>query len=264
MFEIVRYEARRRTRGALVLTVGLAAFALLVIALFPSIKDAGASFEAYIESLPPAFREGFLGTTAITTVEGFLATEFYQFVWLLLLGLYMAYAAGRSVAGDVETGRIDLLLAAPVSRSRVVAEKAVALLVPVVVLNLVTPLVIYGGLLLIDETIDLGALLVLHLLSVPYLLVCTGIGLVLSVVLDRADLAQRGGIAAVFGLFLLDTVTVGTDFEWLGALSPTRYFEPVEVLVDGTYDVVGALLLLAAALALLLASELLFRTRDIS
>jgi ABC-2 type transport system permease protein len=99
---------------------------------------------------------------------------------------------------------------------------------------------------------------------VPYLLVCTGIGLVLSVVLDRADLAQRGGIAAVFGLFLLDTVTVGTDFEWLGALSPTRYFEPVEVLVDGTYDVVGALLLLAAALALLLASELLFRTRDIS
>lgn len=264
MFEIVRYESRRRVRGSAVLTAGLAVFALLVVALFPSIKEAGASFEAYIENLPPAFREGFVGTSAITTVEGFLSTEFYQFVWLLLLGLYMAYAAGGTVARGVETGSLDLVLATPVSRSRVVAEKAVSLLVPVVVLNLVTPLVVYGGLLAIDETIDFGRLLAVHALSVPYLLVCAGIGLVLSVLFDRADIAQRGGIGAVFMLFLLDTVTTSSDFEWLGTLSPTRYFEPTEILVDGTYDVGGALLLLAAAVALLLASELLFQNKDIS
>ncbi|MFB6171687.1 MAG: ABC transporter permease subunit [Haloarculaceae archaeon] len=263
MLETTRYEARRRSRGALVLAVLLGVFALLVVGLFPSISQSGADLQAFIESLPPAFREGFIGTTAYNTLPGFLSTEFYQFVWLLLLGLYMAYAAGAVVAGDVETGRLDLVLAAPVSRKRVLVEKYLSLLAPIVVLNLVVPLFVYGGVVAIGESLDVVDLLTLHVLSVPYLLVCAGLGLVLSVAVDRADLAQRGGIGLVFGLFLLDTVTTSTDYEWLGTLSPTRYYSPVDVLVDQSYDVTGALLLFLAAVALVVLAVAVFRRRDV-
>ena len=47
----------------------------------------------------------------------------YQFLWLLLLGLYVAYSGGALVAADVETGQLDMLLATPISRSRVAVEK---------------------------------------------------------------------------------------------------------------------------------------------
>jgi len=264
MLELARYEARRRLRGTVALTVLLGLFALLMIGLFPSVSESGADFEAYVESLPPAVREGFgVSGAAITTVEGFLSTEFYTFVWLLMLGLYVAYAAGGTVAGDIEDGRMDMLLATPVTRARVLGEKFLSLLTPVLVLNLVMPLFVYGGLMLVGESIDAVDLAAVHLLSVPYLLACGSLGTLLSVTVHRADAAQRGGIAAVFVLFILESVTVDTDYEWLGLLSPTRYYDPAEILIEGTYDLVGAAVLLIATVLLLSASRAVFERVDV-
>jgi ABC-2 type transport system permease protein len=262
MLDVARYESRRRLRGAIALAIFVGVFALLIVGIFPSIEASGVDFEAYVESLPSALSEGF-NVQAISTIEGFLATELYQFVWLLLLGLYAAYAAGGLVAGDIETGRMDLLLATPVSRRRIVAEKFLSVSTPILMTNLLGPLFVYGGAIVVGESVDVVDLAAVHLLSVPYLYVCAGVGLLLSVALSRADVAQRGGIAAVFGLFLLDTVSLDTDYEWLGRLSPTRYYDPTEVLVDGTYDVGGALLLLAGAIFLLLVSLVVFQRRDV-
>jgi ABC-2 type transport system permease protein len=262
MFEVTRYEARRRVRGTLGLTVGLGLFALLIIGVFPSIEASGVDFEAYIESLPEAFRASF-GAEAFGTIEGFLAAEFYQFVWVLLFGLYMAYTAGGTVAGDVENGRLDLLLATPITRSRLLVEKYLSVVTPIVVLNLVVPLFVYGGTILVDESLSPFDLLAVHALSIPYLLVCTSIGLVLSVLLPRGDLAQRGGMAAVFLLFVLDSVTASTDYEVLGALSPTRYYDTTEILVESSYDIGGTIVLAVAAVALLGLARLRFRRADL-
>ncbi|MFB6155764.1 MAG: ABC transporter permease [Haloferacaceae archaeon] len=262
MLEITRYESKRRVRGAFLMTVGFVLLAGLYIGLFPSFAESSVEIEQYVQNLPESFRNAF--SMNLGTIEGFLAVELYQFLWLLLFGVYVAYSGGGLVAADVERGRMDLLLAAPVSRTRVVVEKYLSLLVPIVMANLLLPLAVWGGVRVIDETISLPDLFATHLLSVPYLMVCAGVGLALSVLFDRADIAQRGGIAAIFGLFLVDTVSTDTDYEWLGVLSPTRYYDPAEVLVDGTYDVSGALILLAGALALLLVSTIYFQRRDIN
>lgn len=264
MLEITRYEARSRAKGSLVLTFGVGIFTLLIVGLFPSIASSGVDFEAYVENLPPAFQEGFgVSGAALTTLEGFLSTEVYQFIWLLMLGLYIAYTAGNAVAGDIESGRMDILLAAPVSRTTVLAEKVLSLLLPIALLNLIVPLFVLAGAILIDEPLDFTAILVVHLLSVPYLLVCAAIGVFLSVVIMRADLAQRGSLAAVFFLFLVDTVSAGTEYEWLGTVSPTRYFDPTEILVDGTYDIGGAFVLLVAALVVFIVSCKLFQEAEL-
>jgi ABC-2 type transport system permease protein len=263
MFEVTRYEGRRRIRGSIALTALVGVFALLVVYLFPSIVEAGESFEAYVENLPPAIREGFVGSVSITTVEGFLSAELYQFLWVIMLALYVAYVAGGLVAGDIETRRMDMLLATPVSRAQVVFEKYLSLLVPIVVVNLTTPFVVYGGVVFIGESIDPVALFALHVLAVPYLLVCAAIGLVFSVVLSRAGLAQRGGLGTVFGLFMLDAITVDTDVEFLGVFSPSHYYSPVDVLAEETYDLLGSGLLLLASLWLVLVSVALFERRDV-
>lgn len=262
MPDVTRYEAGRRVRGTLALTLGLGVFGLMMIAIFPSISASGVDFEAYAESLPPAIQAGF-NVSSITTIEGFLAVELYQFLWLLLLGLYLAYAGGGTVAGDVESGRAELLLAAPISRARFLLEKFLSLFVPVVVLNLVVPLFVYGGVIAVGESLSAVDLVAVHVLSVPYLLVCGSLGLVLSTLVFRSDVAQRGGIALVFALFLLDSITADTDYEWLGTLSPTRYYDPTEVLVESTYDVAGATVLLVAAILLVYASVAVFRRRDL-
>lgn len=261
MIEIARYEAEKRLTGALALALGLAVLAVFFVAFFPSFADV--DMEAYVEAFPPAFREAF-GIEAIGTIEGFLAVEVYQFLWLLLLGLYVAYLGAGTIAADVERDRMDLLLSLPVSRSRVVVEKFASLLVPIVVLNALVPVAVYAGVVAVGESIDPVDLAMVHLLSIPYLLACAAIGLLLSTVVDRVDIARRAAIAAVFVLFLIDSISANAeDFEWIGRVSPTNYYDPTAILVDGTYDVGGVAVLLAAAAALVALAVFRFRRIDI-
>ena len=262
MLELARNEARHRIAGSITLSVllaGLAAIALWVYPSFTSALDVDQITELYPEPLLEMF-----GVRALGTVGGFLATEVYSFGWVILLGMYLAYLGGALVADDVERERMDILLSLPVSRSRLVVEKYLSLLVPIVVVNVVTPIAVYGGVRLIDQSISVADLVAVHALSVPYLLACGAIGLLLSVVFDRTSIAQRGALGVVFGLFLLESLLARTDYEWVGRISPTRYYDPTAVLVDGIYDLAGAAVLSAAAIGLLLVSLGWFRRKDIA
>ena len=267
MFEITRYEFDRRVKGAVVLAVLLAVMSFGIVALFPSIETSGADLEAYWQSLPPAMKAAFGasgGAFSLTTMEGFLAVELYQFFWLLLLGIYTAYIAGGLIAGDVERGRLDVLLATPVSRSKVIIEKFLSLVPTLVVLNVIVGAVVYVSVVAIGESVSLSDLVVAHLLSIPYLLACGAIGLLLSVVFDHADVAQRAGLGAIFALFLLDSVASSADMGWLGAISPTHYYDPTAILVSSEYDWTGAVVLLAGIVVLVLVSRVIFQRKDIS
>lgn len=262
--EVLRYEGRRRLKGSVYLAAGLGAFVLLYAPFFPAVKASGEQLQEYVENLPPAFRAAF-GLEAFTTIEGFLAAEFYQFAWVLLLGAYFAYRAAGAVAGDVESGRIDMVLSAPVSRASVVLGKYGSLGVPIAVCNAVVVVAAYATVLLAGESIAVSRLLAVHALSVPYFLACAGIGLLLSVAVGRASLAERGALAAVFALFLVDTLTAtDADLEPLGAVSPTRHYDPTAVLVHAEYDLLGTGILLAGAAVLVGASVAVFRRRDLT
>lgn len=261
MFEVTRYESERRVLGAVAIAVGLALLAGMVLALAPEILgqvDFSEITEAYPEALQNAF-----GIEAIGTFEGFLATELYQFAWVILLGLYFAYATGSVIAGDVERERMDMLLSTPTSRTKVVVEKFLAVVPSILLINLVVFVVVYVGAVLIDEPLSLVDVLAVHALSVPYLLACAAIGLVFSVVFSRESTAQRAGIGTVFALFMVETLVIDTDFEWVGVLSPTHYYDPTEILVHSEYDLLGALILLEAAVLLVVVSMLWFQRRDL-
>jgi ABC-2 type transport system permease protein len=263
MLEIARYEARKRVRGSIVLSLGVAGLIGLYLWMWPRIAASGVDLDQYVDSFPPALRELF-GIESLSTIEGFLAAELYAFVWVLLLGLYLAYAAASVVAGDVESGRMDVLLSLPVSRARLLGEKALSLVVPVTVPNLLTPPVVLGGVAAVGETLSAQDLLAVHALSVPYLLACAALGLLASVSFDRESVAQRVAAGVVFALFLVESVVTGTEFAWLGAVAPTRYYDPTAVLVDSTYDVGGALVLLLGTAVVALGAVLQFRRRDVN
>ncbi|MFC4553256.1 MULTISPECIES: ABC transporter permease subunit [Halorussus] len=266
MREIAQYEAERKLKGVLVVAGLLAVMSLLFVALFPSMASSGVDLDAYWESLPPAMKAAFGATGAIplSTIEGFLAVELYQFFWLLMLGIYVAYQAGGLIAGDVERDRMDVLLAAPVSRRSVVVGKFLSLVPGVLALNLIVGAAVYVGVAAIGESVAVADLVMVHLLSVPYLLACGGIGLLLSVLFDEADVAKRGGLGAVFALFLLESISSAADLAWLGAISPMRYYDPTTVLVSGEYDWAGAAVLLVGTAALVAVSAWWFRRVDIA
>lgn len=259
--DVLRYEAERRLRISFVIAVGLSLFGLLFVWIGPQIVSTG-NVDQIAESLPPAMRE-LLGFESLASIAGLLASEFYSLGWLVGLGAYVAYTAASRVGGDVESDRMDLLLAAPVSRSAVLLGTYLALLVPILVANVVVPAALYAGSVIVGEPLPLDALVALHALSVPYLLCWGAVGVLLGVRLKRGRTAGRVALGIVFASWLLESLVVGTDFEWLSDLSPVHYLQPPEVLVHGTYDLTGAGLLFGAAAVVFLLARASFARADL-
>lgn len=265
MIELARFEARRHVKQALGVGGGMFAFVLLVVLIFPSIEDAGVDFEEYMDALPDAMLAAFGGEgISVATIEGFLVLEVYGFIWTLLVGAYLAYSAATLIASEREQGSIDILLMTPLPRRRIVAEKFLSMVPDVVFVSLATFLGVVVGTTLIDRSVDLYWLTMLHLLSIPYLLVCVSFGLLLSVVVGSARRAQILAFAGVAVMYLLEALTRETDYERLGDLMFPRYFDAGAILVRNELDLLDASLLIIIAMVFLLAAAAIFERADIA
>ncbi|MFB6354403.1 MAG: ABC transporter permease subunit [Halobacteriales archaeon] len=261
MLEVFRYGARHRVRGSVAISVGVSLLAGLVIWIYPSFQSS-MNLDELISAYPEPVLKAF-GVTTLSTLEGFLAVELYSFAWVILFGLYTAYAAAGMVADAVEDERMDMWLSLPIRRWRLLLEQYLTLLVPIVVVNVVTPAVVYAGSVLVDDPIPVADLVMVHGLSVPYLLCTAAIGLVIGVVFDRASLAERASLSLVFALFLVESLLTDTDYEWAGLVSPTRYYDVNAILVQGEYDYLAAGILLAATVVLVALAAALFTRKDV-
>jgi ABC-2 type transport system permease protein len=127
-------------RGIIGWVVGIALFCLVMLAIYPTIH-ANASFSKLIEAYPEALRKLF-DISDYTTGPGYLRTEVFSFMAPLLLTIYAVLQGSDLLAGEEERRTIDLLLANPVSRARVVLEKWFALASGVVALGVVLELLL--------------------------------------------------------------------------------------------------------------------------
>lgn len=261
MLEFARYEGKKRLRGSLYLSLGLAALAAFAVWAFPAYSQA-MDMDQLLNAFPDVMVRAF-NIQSMASLEGFLAVELYVFGWVILLGLYLAYSAASVIADDVDRGRMDTLLAMPVSRPRLATEKFAALGVPILAVNVLTPAVVVGTALALDLEVATANVLALHALSIPYLFACAGIGLFASVAFDRASVAQRVALGVTFGLYLLSSLLRGTDLEWAGTIAPMRYFDPNEVLLQGSYDLAGAAVLVGMTVLLVAGSGVWFVRRDV-
>jgi hypothetical protein len=123
--------------------------------------------------------------------------------------------------------------------------------------------VVFVGGDLVGESVAVADLLAVHVLSIPYLFACASIGLVTSVVAGRADIAQRIALGVVFGLYLVESLVVGTDYEVAGVVAPSRHYDPAAILIDSNYDPVGVAVLVGMTGLLLAVSVVWFRRRDL-
>ena len=127
-------------RGIIGWVIGMAFFCLVMLAMYPTIH-ANASFSKLIEAYPEALRKLF-DISDYTTGPGYLRTEVFSFMAPLLITIYAILQGSDFLAGEEERRTIDLLLANPISRRRVVFEKWLALATGIFVLSFVLELLL--------------------------------------------------------------------------------------------------------------------------
>ena len=179
------YDQWRATLG---MAVFVAAYAGLILAIFPSISSI-IEIRDIFNKLPEAFRAASAPAGVdITTPEGYIATEFFSLIGPLLFFAYTIAIGGSATAGEEERGTIDMLMALPIPRWRVLLEK-------------------FAGL-VIGTAVIACALLAGMALG--------GLAAGLQLRLD--------GVAAIIASAALLTTLFGALAMWIGALSGRRTF----------------------------------------
>lgn len=143
----------------------------------------------------------------------------------VILGIWSVLAGARLVRGAEERGALDLVLATPHSRARVLAEGGAALLTAHLVIGLLIGLGAFGGAAAANEAVPLGSALLAGVNLVLLDLFFALLALLVSQFTSRAGTAAgvAGGLLALS--WALDGASrVIAGGAWLGRLSPFHLY----------------------------------------
>lgn len=233
--------------------------AMIVGPMYNALSDVLVDFS---QAIPEALR-AMIGHADMGTPEGWLVTEVFSITVPATLIAVAVVIGGRALAGEEEDRTMDLLLANPVPRSRVVLEKAAALAIVVLVLGIANALGVWFGSLIgglgvspanIFATSMLGAVLGIFFGYVA-LAISAGVGSRRIAALATAGLALVAYFANAF-------LPASAGLKGWARVSPFYYYTVDNPLAEGLrWGNLGVLVLLSVvALGIALP---LFQRRDV-
>jgi ABC-2 type transport system permease protein len=119
MWGVISRYLKDKKNYLLGMTLGILAFLGMYIALFPSIRDSAAQLSQVIEAYPDAFFKAFgmeKSDLSFSTVESYLATEQYSFIWPIMIVVLAVSLANAILVSDIDKGTAELVFSQPMSR----------------------------------------------------------------------------------------------------------------------------------------------------
>lgn len=252
-----------RRWGLLGWGVGIAALAGITVSFWPFVAEDPDQLEQLMQGLPEAMRALMGGADDPFSAAGFLDTQLFAFMAPLLFLLFAIGGAANSTAGEEQDGRLELLLANPVSRRRVMVSKAAGVGLPLAVLAAIHFATLAIASPVVGLHVGLAELAAMHVSLL--LLACVFGALAFAV---AGATGRRGETIAVSttvaaAVYLLDSFApIVAWLEPARPLSPFYLYRGAQPLRDGL-DPLHAGMLAALTLLLIAVAVWAFDRRDI-
>ncbi len=250
------------SRLALVALISLGMFALMGVTMGPLYSAMADQLGQLTASMPTELL-AMMGAGDMSTAEGFFWGETMGLMAPIAVIVVGVAAASGGIAGQEKARHLSLVLAAPVSRWRIVASSAAVMAAYIAVVSIATMAGIWAGSAIagleLDTTAIAGAGLHLFLLGCVYggaaLLVAAATGV------PGAALWASAGLAVV-GHFSSAYLGLSEDTQGWAVISPFHFYAADDPLVNGaSWESVLVLGLLAVVLVA--AAFPLFQRRDL-
>jgi len=261
--ELLRRGLRDHRRALVGWCFGIAAYVALVAAIFPSIESSP-EFDKLVESYPDVLKSlfGIAEGGDITSGAGYLDVELFSLM-LPLLVLVLAIGSGaRTLAGEEDAGRLELVLSYPLRRRDTVLAKGAA-----VAAEIVTVCVVVGiAIALLDPLVGLD-------LSMGRLAEALGALAALGLLYGWLALAVGGAWPSrAFAIGIPAALAAGAYLvsglhELAGWLDPFRFLSPFWLVgsspLQSGADGWGVLVVVVVSFAVLVAGSVLLERRDL-
>jgi ABC-2 type transport system permease protein len=207
----------------------------------------------------------FLGDAyAMQTPEGYITFRYLGTVVPLMLSFWLILAGARLVRGEEERGTMDVLLATPQPRARLLLEKVAALFIASLLIAVLFALGAVAGEARLGGHVDVVRALLAGL-NVSLLAFFFGmVGLLLSQWTTSRGAAAGGASGLLLLALLLDITGREVNGSWVQYLSPFYYYNLNRPLIPSfNGQPVAALLLVGLCVLCVGTSLVLFARRDI-
>ena len=201
----------------------LAAYLVLLHDAFMTQQD---QFSSLLDAYPPELMAAFGGASDLFTPSGFLNFTYFSYAAVLLGFLAISIGSGL-LAGDEERGRLELLVAYPISRLGLFSARLLAALLGMLIILALSWL---GFVLTISgtglEALSLGQLALPHLELLAFMFFFVGLALLLSQTLPARGLATGLASGILLASYVLKVLLeLDDNLEQLEMFSPLHYLK---------------------------------------
>jgi ABC-2 type transport system permease protein len=247
-------------QGLLVVTAVIMFYMGLLMPLFYSFIPA--DFRELVESFPDAL-VAMIGGADMGTFEGFLQAEIFSITGPVAILVVTIVMGARALAGEEERHTMGLLLGNPITRSRLIVEKAIAIVAYSMAIGVATFVGTWLGSLIASQdasTVNLAATSgLLTLMGLAF----GGLALAIGAATGRSRVASGTATGvALLAYFMFSFFPLSETFEPWANLSPFTLYLGSDPLVNGMAWGDG-LILLGLFIVLTAASVPLFQRRDL-
>jgi ABC-2 type transport system permease protein len=254
---LVRSHLSDRRRSLLAWGVPLGLWSAFVVVIFPSIESA---LSKAVASYPTALKEAF-GIGGLTSVEQYLQAEMLSLIVPLALGYLAVRAVAGGLSGAAESGRLDVLLSAPVSRRGLAAASFAATAVELAIVLALTVLLTLLGSLVSGADLSLGAALAGYANVWPLALLFAGLGIVATGFSLRTSVVTGSVAGVLVTMYVIDLVgRLDPDLSGVRYVSVFKYYG--NAIEDGI-DPLAFCGVTVVAVVLAAAGAWLFERRDL-
>ena len=258
---LVRHELRQGRLSFLIWTASIGFLLATCVFLFPEMKGQMDGINDMFGSMG-SFSEAFgMDRLNFGTLVGFYAVECGN-----ILGLggafYASFCAVGMLSKEEKDRTAEFLLTHPVSRTRILSEKLMAVMLQITLMNLLIYALAVGAIAMIGESVPWKEVTLMHLAYYLLQIELAGICFGVSAFLRKGSIGVGLGIAIL--LYFLNLIANIADVaSFLKYITPFGYCEGADIVADGRLDggmvAIGMLLCLAG----IAASYLKYRKKDI-
>ncbi len=234
MKDIVFWELRRRRNAIIWWTIGSVALVAIILMVFPSLRDQAAQLDDVINKLPDGVRQLKSGGSAAVRLDdpvSFLNSQVF-YATLPILWIILAVTRGSGILGrDEQNHTLELLLARPISRARLLTAKALSFTAEFAIVASAT----LATILILSPVFDLHvgsaelSLATLYTAAFSF-----SFGYIAFVMQAASKLTKKVAMSFAvlfsFGGYVLSSLSAMASWlEWPVKTFPYHYFRPLDV-----------------------------------